>query len=209
MCFQCKRLSPKSRMSDGERGVSRRIHYSALGSIWLSLDIEMSKAMMLRSQTISMFYGRQVAAPTMPRITRYLDRYLGGTNLEVFKVRRPSLLSYISHQRDPSGSLVPSHVLPPSYLPANKPQFGMYILFPISWMYYFGTNLDQRFSIPDFWPKPGETHRIPLEREEIGAELQRLKERRLRLRDQRLEREREGEEMQGAGDEESAQGEGT
>lgn len=56
-------------------------------------------------------------------------------------------------------------------------------------MYYFGTNLDNRFSVPDFWPKAGETHKIPFEREELGQELQRLRERRLRLRDERLERE--------------------
>lgn len=56
-------------------------------------------------------------------------------------------------------------------------------------MYYFGTNLDQRFSVPDFWPKPEETHKIPFEREEMAQELQRLKERRLRLRQERLARE--------------------
>ncbi|KAF1961071.1 hypothetical protein CC80DRAFT_436603 [Byssothecium circinans] len=54
-------------------------------------------------------------------------------------------------------------------------KFGMYILFPISVMYYFGTNLDNRFSVPDFWPKEGQTHKIPFEREEIKAELERLK----------------------------------
>lgn len=56
-------------------------------------------------------------------------------------------------------------------------------------MYYFGTNLDNRFSVPDFWPKPDETHRIPFEREDIGRELGRLRERRLRLREERLRRE--------------------
>lgn len=58
-------------------------------------------------------------------------------------------------------------------------------------MYYFGTNLDNRFSVPDFWPKPHETHRIPFEREEMAEELKRLKERRLRLREARLRGERE------------------
>lgn len=53
-------------------------------------------------------------------------------------------------------------------------------------MYYFGTNLDNRFSVPDFWPKPGETHRIPFEREEIQSELERLKQRRLALRAERM-----------------------
>jgi len=65
----------------------------------------------------------------------------------------------------------------------------MYIMFPISWMYYFGTNLDNRFSVPDFWPKEGQTHRIPFDREEIGQELERLKTRRLALRDARLAKE--------------------
>jgi protein PET100 len=65
-------------------------------------------------------------------------------------------------------------------------QFGMYVMFPIGVMYYFGTNLDNRFSVPDFWPKPENVNRIPLERDEIQAELVRLRERRLYLREQRL-----------------------
>lgn len=66
----------------------------------------------------------------------------------------------------------------------------MYIMFPIGIMYYFGTNLDSRFSVPDFWPKPGQTHTIPFEREEIKEELERLKQRRLEARARRLELER-------------------
>ncbi|KAF4626539.1 hypothetical protein G7Y89_g11618 [Cudoniella acicularis] len=65
-------------------------------------------------------------------------------------------------------------------------KFGMYIMFPIAIMYYYGTNLDKRFSVPDFWPKPEQTHRIPFEREEIKSELERLRERRLFLREKRL-----------------------
>ncbi|OCK79554.1 hypothetical protein K432DRAFT_329958 [Lepidopterella palustris CBS 459.81] len=68
-------------------------------------------------------------------------------------------------------------------------KFGMYILFPIGIMYYFGTNLDNRFSVPDFWPKEEQTHKIPYERDEIEAELARLKARRLALRAKRLEEE--------------------
>lgn len=68
-------------------------------------------------------------------------------------------------------------------------QFGMYIMFPIGIMYYYGTNLDNRFSVPDFWPKPEQTNKIPFEKEEIHAELERLKARRLVLREQRLARE--------------------
>ena len=68
----------------------------------------------------------------------------------------------------------------------------MYIMFPIGIMYYFGTNLDSRFSTPDFWPKPGETHTIPYEREEIKEELERLKARRLAARARRIELENQG-----------------
>ena len=69
----------------------------------------------------------------------------------------------------------------------------MYILFPIGIMYYFGTNLDGKFSVPDFWPKPEQTHRIPYEREEIKAELERLKARNAEMKRIREERERRGE----------------
>lgn len=67
----------------------------------------------------------------------------------------------------------------------------MYIMFPIGIMYYFGTNLDGKFSVPDFWPKPEQTHRIPYEREEIKAELERLKARNLEMKKLRERRERE------------------
>ncbi|TVY52433.1 PET100 protein, partial [Lachnellula suecica] len=74
-------------------------------------------------------------------------------------------------------------------------KFGMYIMFPITVMYYYGTNLDKRFSVPDFWPKPEQTNRIPFEKEEIHNELERLRERRLFLREKRLKdaRREEGE----------------
>ena len=65
-------------------------------------------------------------------------------------------------------------------------------MFPIGFMYYFGVNLDSRFSVPDFWPKEGQTHRIPFERDEIEAELERLKERRLAQRARRLAIEEQG-----------------
>ena len=60
-------------------------------------------------------------------------------------------------------------------------------MFPIGWMYYFGTNLESRFSVPDFWPKPENTHRIPFERDELKEELERLKQMRLQRRARRLE----------------------
>ncbi|KAI1000790.1 hypothetical protein K3495_g7409 [Podosphaera aphanis] len=68
-------------------------------------------------------------------------------------------------------------------------KFSMYIMFPIAVMYYYGTNLDNRFSVPGFWPKPEESYKIPFEREEIKAELERLKRKRLELREKRLQSE--------------------
>ncbi|MCJ1395779.1 hypothetical protein MMC18_008665 [Xylographa bjoerkii] len=61
-------------------------------------------------------------------------------------------------------------------------------MFPIAWMYYFGTNLEHRFSVPDFWPKAEETYKIPFEKDEIRGELERLKQRRLERRRLRLEK---------------------
>lgn len=59
-------------------------------------------------------------------------------------------------------------------------------MFPIGIMFYFGTNLDQRFAVPDFWPKPEQANKVPLEADEIRAELERLRARRLLNRDRRL-----------------------
>lgn len=61
-------------------------------------------------------------------------------------------------------------------------------MFPIGWMYYFGTNLEERFRVPDFWPKEEQSHKIPIEKSEIEKELARMKqdkERRLLERQQR------------------------
>ncbi|KUI64932.1 hypothetical protein VM1G_00948 [Cytospora mali] len=65
-------------------------------------------------------------------------------------------------------------------------KFGMYLFFPIAFMGYFGTNLDERFAVPDFWPKPEQANTVPTERDEIKAELERLRARRLYLRNKRL-----------------------
>ncbi|KZF21357.1 hypothetical protein L228DRAFT_269739 [Xylona heveae TC161] len=65
-------------------------------------------------------------------------------------------------------------------------KFGMYIMFPIAIMYYFGTNLDNRFSVHGFWPAPEQTNKVPFEKDEIHAELERLKSKRLEKRDRRL-----------------------
>jgi len=50
----------------------------------------------------------------------------------------------------------------------------MYLAFPIGWMYYFGTNLESRFAVPDFWPTQEQSHKIPFERDEIRAEVLRI-----------------------------------
>jgi protein PET100 len=51
----------------------------------------------------------------------------------------------------------------------------VYILFPIGWMYYFGTNLDDRFKVKGFWPSEEQSHKIPLDKEEIDKELARMR----------------------------------
>ena len=70
----------------------------------------------------------------------------------------------------------------------------MYILFPIGWMYYFGTNLEERFAVPGFWPTTEQSHKIPESKEEIDRELNRMRtvdalrlERRQRLLQQQQE----------------------
>jgi protein PET100 len=60
-------------------------------------------------------------------------------------------------------------------------------------MYYFGTNLEERFSVPDFWPKPEQSHKIPFDRGEIEKELARMdRERDLRLRGQERKEKEKG-----------------
>ncbi|KEF61415.1 uncharacterized protein A1O9_02981 [Exophiala aquamarina CBS 119918] len=53
-------------------------------------------------------------------------------------------------------------------------KFGLYLSFPIGYMYYFGTNLENRFSVPGFWPTQEQGHKIPYERDEIKAEVERI-----------------------------------
>jgi protein PET100 len=79
----------------------------------------------------------------------------------------------------------------------------MYIMFPIGWMWYFGTNLETRFTVPDFWPEPGTTHTIPFEKEDLKAMGERLKADRVERRRRRLEQARM--EMREAGVEEKPQ----
>lgn len=67
----------------------------------------------------------------------------------------------------------------------------MYVMFPIGIMYYFGTNLDNRFTVPDFWPKPEECNKVPHDRDEIRAEYERIVARqKLRQQAKRFEEEK-------------------
>lgn len=67
-------------------------------------------------------------------------------------------------------------------------------------MYYFGTNLEDRFSVPGFWPTTEQSHKIPDSKEEIDRELARM-----RMRDAiRREKRKEQEAMAAAGSEEGA-----
>ncbi|KAH6998462.1 hypothetical protein BKA56DRAFT_665047 [Ilyonectria sp. MPI-CAGE-AT-0026] len=69
-------------------------------------------------------------------------------------------------------------------------KFGTYVMFPIGIMYYFGTNLDDRFAIQGFWPKPEECNKLPRDRDEIKVEYERIVARqKLRLA-RKLEEER-------------------
>lgn len=53
-------------------------------------------------------------------------------------------------------------------------KFGMYLSFPIGWMYYFGTNLDERFAVPDYWPTKEQSHSLPYEHKDLKVEVERL-----------------------------------
>ncbi|KIW26969.1 uncharacterized protein PV07_06752 [Cladophialophora immunda] len=70
-------------------------------------------------------------------------------------------------------------------------KFGLYLSFPIGYMYYFGTNLENRFAVPGFWPTAEQSHKIPYDKEEIRAEIERhqrlMREQRDRQRSEALE----------------------
>ena len=147
------------------------------------------------------------------RAARKDHREMGGPNLEIFKfalyIFTPIMTMRMFPLPSPAPSLtsplllhLPHHppllflppFLSPPTLAASQPPPGnlsrskkkKHQLILRERTVYFGTNLDRRFAVPDFWPKPSETHRIPFEREEIAAEMERLKRRRLWLREQRL-----------------------
>lgn len=62
-------------------------------------------------------------------------------------------------------------------------------------MYYFGTNLEDRFSVPGFWPTKEQSNKIPYEKEEIKAEVERIRD---EMRAKELERRRRREETERA-----------
>lgn len=41
-------------------------------------------------------------------------------------------------------------------------------------MYYFGTNLDERFDVPDYWPTQANSHTLPYDHKDLKAEVLRL-----------------------------------
>lgn len=55
-------------------------------------------------------------------------------------------------------------------------KFGMYLAFPIGWMYYFGTNLDARFNVPQFWPTQEQSHKIPYDSNDLKLEVRRIQQ---------------------------------
>ena len=64
-------------------------------------------------------------------------------------------------------------------------------------MYYFGTNMDDRFSVPNFWPSTEQSHKIPFDKEEIDSELNRMRRVDAFRRERREKREREREAAEG------------
>jgi len=109
---------------------------------------------------------------------------MGGSNLEVFKVG--SAICCQQHQLSFSSleCTATHHTTTP---PPLRLTLKRYIMFPIAVMYYFGTNLDNRFHVGGFWPNENQTHKIPHERDEIKNELQRLQRKRLEKRAARME----------------------
>jgi protein PET100 len=67
----------------------------------------------------------------------------------------------------------------------------MYVMFPIGTMYYFGTNLDNRFSVHGFWPKPEECNQVPHDREELLAEYEKIVARQKLKQAKKLEEQRQ------------------
>ncbi|KAK0389420.1 hypothetical protein NLU13_2995 [Sarocladium strictum] len=70
-------------------------------------------------------------------------------------------------------------------------RFGMYLMFPIGIMYYFGTNLDNRFSVPGFWPTAENSNKLPRDREELQVEYEKLVAKQRAKQAKKLEQEKQ------------------
>ncbi|KAH6896967.1 hypothetical protein B0T10DRAFT_556816 [Thelonectria olida] len=70
-------------------------------------------------------------------------------------------------------------------------KFGTYVMFPIGIMFYFGTNLDNRFAVKGFWPRPEECNKLPHDRDEIKAEYERIVARQKLRMARKIEEERQ------------------
>lgn len=67
----------------------------------------------------------------------------------------------------------------------------MYLMFPIGIMYYFGTNLDNRFSVPGFWPTAENSNKLPRDREELQVEYEKLVAKQRAKQAKKLEQEKQ------------------
>jgi protein PET100 len=67
----------------------------------------------------------------------------------------------------------------------------MYLMFPIGIMYYFGTSLDSRFSVPGFWPTAENSNKLPRDREELQVEYEKLVARQRAKQARKLEAEKQ------------------
>lgn len=65
-------------------------------------------------------------------------------------------------------------------------------------MYYFGTNLDERFNVPDYWPTKEQSHTLPYDHAELKEEVMRL-QREMREKAERRRAAQEGEQDGGNG----------
>jgi protein PET100, fungi type len=113
---------------------------------------------------------------------------MGGLNLEVFKVYLycvPAAKCYMLRL-----ALLKMMTSCEQDTDMTCSQFGTYVMFPIGIMFYFGTNLDNRFAVPGFWPKPEECNKIPKDRDEIKAEYERIVARQKLRQAKKLEEER-------------------
>jgi protein PET100, fungi type len=72
-------------------------------------------------------------------------------------------------------------------------------------MYYFGTNLDERFSVPDYWPTKEQSHTLPYDHKDLKEEVMRIQNQmRLKAEITKKRREQEAAEQSQISDEMSS-----